>query len=443
MDEIKQIPDVKNKLYKDMNDFWKLSLLSYEGGKKYIEGNITKHSRESSNKYQRRVEQAFNINFTQKFVQILTSFISQGVVRQIDIGEGKDNYLDKIDFFRTAKSFFTRRLEEYLLTGDCLAVADAYENERAFLHNVNVLNIMDWKTNGRGYEYVDVWIGEQVIRYTKDEIKIADIPSYNQATATFKEPKPNAIQMLPIVSANGFLTPMPAYFRDAIYLCRNIFLQMNSIAFQYTENNFAILAHPMRKTFGKTEPADKDYNDFDPHDLSHIVMPDKDSPLPSWITQNTDHLAGNLEFVVQQVKWLMSMLNIYNTESGNLSGDAKSYDYSLMVGVLKEVSKVMQEFEINCWWMMAQYDAKIRNNWEKIVIQYPTEFDVKALKTKLDEFALLFNWDISDTFNKEIRKQVAELYIRNDEKQQAIFKEIDTATEPEGLFEKEGENLEE
>jgi len=435
-------PIIRNEELLENQEDWKLALLSFEGGRKYIKHCLLKHSKEGIRKFERRKRQAYYVNFTDKFINVFLSFIQGSVTRNLDLGpDVSDMYLDKIDLFSSADKFFKRRLTDYMLTGNALVMADAYEGNRAYLHNINILNILDFKVTGAEYEYVDVWLNNKVIRCRPDVIQKTSIENYNKKIPVFTEEIPNSIGRIPIVTANGYLDASPAYFRDAVLVCRNIFEQMNSVAFQYTENAFSIFAHPPRKKNALAEqlepydPADplrisqKDPNDFDPHEMTHITISEREGILPQWISPSTEHLASNLNFILSQIGWLMLVLNIYN-ENKAISGDAKSYDYSLMVGALNDMANVSRDLEMNSWWLLAQYDDRIKNNWDKILIQYPNEFDLKSLKTKLEEIILALSQSISPTLDAQLKKQIAEMYEKNDDILKKIYEEINNYKEP-------------
>lgn len=423
MENVK-IPKVKNIELKRKERFFQLALLTYEGGEDYIRYCLKKHPREKTNHYEYRLEKAFNLNLVSKIIQIFNSFVTKNINRTIELNnpELSDKYLEKIDYYQSLESFLAKKSAENLLTGNAFALADANRDDRAYFHDIDYRQIMDFGTDGKGYTFVDIWLGDWVYRYKPDVILKADIEEYNKDEPKFTKVADNALGIIPLVSFNTMLTPSKPYFGDAVYFNRSIFDHVNNVSVQYHETGFTILMTPPQGV----DPITNKRKEIDPHTLRYIEQSSALSQPPQFIGPPTDHLVNYMSFIEKLIDWFMTSLNIYRERTDTAaSGLAKSYDYSLMAGILASIASAQYNFEMNCWKMLANYDERIKANIDGIKLFYSMDFDIESLKDKLDEWNEVLTMSISELFDKYIQKKVVSSYVEDETERKAMFDEID------------------
>jgi hypothetical protein len=105
------------------------------------------------------------------------------------------------------------------------------------------------------------------------------------------------------------------------------------------------------------------------------------------------------------------------------SGIAKAYDLHDMNQNISQKSKNMESGENKIYKLLEDYFG------ENIVVEWPTEFDIRTINEELAEAATIKNINIpSETFTKEYFKGLAQRLIKDEKILRKIFSEIDKYT---------------
>jgi hypothetical protein len=414
--------EIKNEYLKKRNAYFKLALSSYFGGEDYIETQIVQHRRESAEGFLKRKKISFNINIVSKVVDVLSSFIIKN--RSVGFGSLNENiylpYKTRIDYYQSIDAFMKKKIAEYLLTGDAFAVIDSGEGKRAYLHDVNVLNLLDWKTGWEGYESADIALGEEAVRLSKTEIRQTKLDRYNENTGWKRELNP--IGQMPFVSLTPRLDPERIYLADAVFTNRAIFNHFSSVSNQLWGTGFAILAAPKQPNDPKTNKP----RTLDPEVMNYFEIPAYGGmtvPEPKFIEPSLAHISVYQDFILMMIDNLLFSINVYRDKNSVASGISKSYDYSLMTAFLQQTAYEFQEFEKDIWRVLALYDTQLDT--DEITVKYGTDFDLKETGDRLNEYLQLLTLGIGGEFDRAIKKRVASDYITNEDELNKINEQIE------------------
>jgi len=414
--------EIKNEYLRKRNAYFKLALSSYNGGEDYIETQIVKHLRESSDGFIKRKKISFNINVVAKVVDVISSFIIQN--RNVSFGNLDPKvympYKTRIDYYQSIDAFMKKKIAEYLLTGDAFAVVDAAKDKRAYLHDVNVLSLLDWKTGEGGYESVDIALGNEAVRLRKDLIHKTRLENYGKEKGWSKIP--NSTAVLPFISLTSRLDPERIYLADAVRTNSAIFNHFSSVSNQLWGTGFAILAAPKQPNDPKTNKP----RTFDPETANYFEIPGYGGmtvPEPKFIEPSLAHISVYKDFILTLIDYLLFSINVYRDKNSDASGISKSYDYSLMTRFLQQTAYEFEEFEKEIWRVLGVFDTALKT--EEITVKYGTDFDLKEAGDHLTEYLQLLTLGVGGGFDRAIKKRVASEYITNEEELKAINIEIE------------------
>ncbi len=409
--------ELRNKFLKENRRYFELAFETYVGGWSYIAKYLVKWTGEEDSHYLKRLDIAHNINIIDKIINILTSFILGGVERKIDLDpEVRDIYLKSIDLEQSLDEFLERKIAEYLLMDNAFTYVDAFENDRAYCHDINYLDLFDFKKELGRLSFVDIQLGDMVYRITAEDYKHTTRDKYfttKDKQPSWSNPVANKIKVIPLVRVNAKLDVNTPYFRDAVYDQKAIFNHYNSIDQQLLDTGNTILGIPGNQST------------FNPQ-TSRVLKFQPSSPvLPQFIGPPTEHLDFYLKYIQHIRDELLNSLNIYresNTDN-QASGLSKSYDYSIMANFLVKLSGKIERFEKDIWQMIAKYDSRV--NPEKIEVLYSRDFDLRSLADQLDNVLRVSSLQISETLSKEMEKKLASRFVENPDTLKKIWEEID------------------
>jgi len=409
----------KNDFLKSYRDYCETALLSFKGGPDFIDRFLLQHARETPLHYTKRREFSFYLNYVEKIVNVLSGFIIRGVSRsfgKIPV-EVSNLYTEAIDFYSPLDSFIQDKIADHLLTGNAFALVDSIigSGARAFVHSVNYTNIVDFSLENGAISSITVSVAPGKVL----EITPALYRYLNDEGERTGPDKKNALGLVPFVAINKKIDAPAAFFRDAISTNKAIFNHFNNINQQLFDSGFGILAVPGVGSDKPIDPTTLSFVEFNP------MFPDM---LPRYIMPDLSHLEFYASYIDRIIDKMLSSLNIYRSEDKATSGLSKSYDYSMMSSTLSKLSLTMQKFEVNMWSMLSKFDSRLKP--EEIAIQYPREFDISTLKEDLDNVLTLMSLQISNTFDKALKKRIVSKQIDDAVLKKEIEAEIEADTGP-------------
>jgi hypothetical protein len=159
---------------------------------------------------------------------------------------------------------------------------------------------------------------------------------------------------------------------------------------------------------------------------------------PEFISPDASQAQFVLTMIEKQVKQLYATFGLQGEtgeETKAQSGVAKAYDFDKLNKLLASKADNLEKVENKLVELFGQW---VNVNGITAEISYPEEFDVKSLADEIAVAQELTLLDISQTFTKEIEKQVVLKALPKAEEKtvNAIFKEIDTKVEPDDEAEK-------
>ena len=169
---------------------------------------------------------------------------------------------------------------------------------------------------------------------------------------------------------------------------------------------------------------------------SIIEMPeDMDANLKPYIIQpsgqNLDGIMKCIHNKIEAIDRIAHMGSVRATESKIASGIALQTEFQLLNARLSEKADHLENAEDNIWYFFAKWQNK---TWDG-KIDYPDTFDIRDWASDIQLLQTAKASGIkSDTFTKEIDKQIASAVIDDDDTINTINSEIDTATTTIGQF---------
>lgn len=411
---------LKNPFLSKYRSYFELAFQTYLGGKDYINQQLVQHLGEEVTHYQKRLDLAHNINVIDKIINILSSFVVGNVDRVIELEDDvRKEYETMIDLEQSLEEFLERKVADFLLMDNAFTFVDS-DGSRAYCHDLNYLDLYDFKRDMGRIEYLDIAFDEKVVRISKDRFQFTTEEKYFEDKGPkFNDEKDNELGILPFVSVNAKLDVRTAYFRDAVYIQKAVFNHYGNISQQLLDTGNTILAIPGSDAGSNSAKMNMQ--------TSRVIRFMPSSPvLPHYISPDTSHLEFYLKYIIHIIEQLLNSLNIYRESNGNsqTSGLSKSYDYSIMANFLSKLAGKMERFERDMWDMIAKYDSRVKP--EKIEVKYRKDFDLKTLAEQLDNVLRISSLQISETLSKEMEKKLAARFVENDDTLKQIYKEIDS-----------------
>jgi hypothetical protein len=167
-----------------------------------------------------------------------------------------------------------------------------------------------------------------------------------------------------------------------------------------------------------------------------IEMPDNLEPsLKPYILQpsgqNLDSVLKTISMKVDAINRLSHVGAVRSTSERVVSGVALRTEFQLLNARLSEKANLMQLAEEQIWRLYALWQDKVFDG----KIMYPESFDLRDWATDLEVLQQAKASNIkSDTFIKELDKQIARTVIEDDETLSQIDEEIDQSTTRLGEF---------
>ena len=450
---------------------WEFYIRSYLGGNDYKNGYyLHRYILESPEEYDARVRHTPLDNHCKNVVQIYTSFLWR-VPPTRDYGN-LDNDPQLLSFIKDAdldgRSFNTVMREVQMnasIYGNCWVVVDkpqtnaktkAEELEQDIRPYVSIYtpeNVVNWNysraSSGRFYlDYLviveDINAERAILKvFTEETISTYEVEEYEKEVKTggsrLIEEIPNPIGVIPAVNVynlRGHKRPIGiSDLSDVAHLQQSIYNDYSE-----KEQLIRLANHPsLVKTPNVEASAGAGSIIEIPEDLDAQLRPYIIQPSG----QNLDGIMKCIHNKVDAIDRITHMGSVRATGSQIASGIALQTEFQLLNARLSEKADYLENAEEHIWSLFAQWLNKDFDG----TINYPDTFDIRDWANDMQYLQMANASGVkSETFNKELDKQIADAVIDNDEAIKTINDEIDSARTVIGQFrttEVEGQTVEE
>lgn len=438
---------------------WEFYIRSYLGGNDYKNGYyLHRYVLESPEEYDQRVRHTPLDNHCKNVVQIYTSFLWR-VPPSRDYGD-LDNEPQLTSFIQDAdldgRSFDSVMREVQMnasIYGNCWVVVDKPQSNaktraeelaqdiRPYISIYTPENIVNWNyaRSASGRFYLDLLVIVEDINseraiikvFTEETITTYSVEEYDKehsdGEVKLLEEIVNPIGTIPAVNVYNLRgNKRPIGISD---LSDVAFLQQ-SIYNDYSEKEQLIRLsnHPsLVKTPNVEASAGAGAIIEIPEDLDASLKPYIIQPSG----QNLDGIMKCIQNKVDAIDRITHMGSVRATGTQIASGIALQTEFQLLNARLSEKADYLENAEEQIWSLFAKWLDKQWNG----TVNYPDTFDIRDWANDLQYLQMAKASGIkSETFNKEIDKQIAEAVIDDNETMKTINEEIDAVRTVRGQF---------
>ena len=449
----------KHDLWNAQIDNWEFYIRSYLGGNDYQNGMyLHRYILETAEDYQSRIRHTPVDNHCKNVVQIYTSFLWR-VAPTRDYGS-LDGDLQLQSFINDAdldgRSFNTVMREVQMnssIYGNCWVIIDKPQSNantraeelaqdiRPYISIYTPENVVNWnyKRSASGRFYLDLLVLVEDINseraivkvFTEEMISTYEVEEYEQKHSEGKvrlvEEIPNPIGKIPAVNVYNLRgNKRPIGISDLA----DVAPLQQSIYNDYSEKEqlIRLANHPsLVKTPNVEASAGAGAIIEIPEDLEASLKPYIIQPSG----QNLDGIMKCIQTKVDAIDRITHMGSVRATGSQIASGIALQTEFQLLNARLSEKADYLENAEEQIWSLFALWQDK---QWDGSV-NYPDTFDIRDWANDLQFLQMAKASGIkSETFNKEIDKQISEAVIDNNETIKTINDEIDASRTTIGQF---------
>ena len=467
----KEFLQSKHDLWHSNISNWEFYLRSYLGGIDYKNGYyLHRYILETPEEYDARVRHTPVDNHCKNVVQIYTSFLWR-VPPTRDYGD-LDGDLQLASFLEDAdldgRNFNTIMREVQMnasIYGNCWVIVDKPQSNaktraeelaqdiRPYVSIYTPENVVNWnyRRSASGRFYLDMLVVVEDINadraiikvFTEESIMTYEFEDYIEEY-TDKKPRlieeiPNPIGTIPAVNVynlRGAKRPIRiSDLADVAYLQQSIYNDYSE-----KEQLIRLANHPsLVKTPNVEASAGAGAIIEVPEDLDASLKPYIIQPSG----QNLDGIMKCIQNKVDAIDRITHMGSVRATGNQIASGIALQTEFQLLNARLSEKADYLENAEEQIWGLFAKWQDKEWNG----KVNYPDTFDIRDWANDLQYLQMAKASGIkSETFNKELDKQIAEAVIDDSEMMKTINDEIDSARTVRGQFtttEVEGQTVEE
>jgi len=441
-----------------MND-WNFHVRSYLGGQDYENGYfLNRYILETEEEYLKRTEFTPLDNHCRNVIQIYSSFLFRvPPTRNFGSLTGDpqlEQFLMDADFDgRNYNNIIREAQINASIYGTCWLIVDKplsnaktraeelSQDIRPYISLYTPENITNWNyeraSNGRYYltsltvvedmigkdAIVKVWSMEDVCTYRIEDYTV----NYSTKKPVLIDEQPNALGKIPAVCLYNQRTSKKGIgisdLSDVAELQKSIYNDYSEI-----EQLIRLSNHP---SLVKTPNVEASAGAG-----SIIEMPeDLDANLKPYIiqpsSQSLESIMKTINTKVQAIDRITHMGAVRGTEKTVNSGIALQTEFQLLNARLSEKADYLQNaeeqiFDLYAMWQGTVFDGEII---------YPDSFDLRDYASDLQFLQMAKASGVqSDTFIKEVDKQIAKAVVDDDEKVATIEAEIDAKARPLGQF---------
>ena len=449
----------KHQLYKDNITNWEFYIRSYLGGNDYRNGYyLHRYILETPEEYELRVRHTPIDNHCRNVIQIYSSFLWR-VPPSRDYGSltgdpQLEAFLTDADLDGRSFNSVMRDLQiNASIYGNCWAIVDKpqvntktraeelQQDIRPYLSIYTPENIVNWNysraLSGKFFLNLlvvieDINTERAIIKvFTPEDISTFEVKNYmreySKQDIRLLDEVINPLNRIPAVN----LYNQKSHKRGiGISDLSDIAEMQKSIYNDYSEKEqlIRLANHP---SLVKTPNVEASAGAG-----SIIEMPeDMDANLKPYIIQPSgQNLEGIMKCIhnkIEAIDRIAHMGSVRATESKIASGVALQTEFQLLNARLSEKADHLENVEDNIWNLFALWQNK---TWDG-VIDYPDTFDIRDWASDLQFLQTAKASGVkSESFAKEIDKQIVSAVIDNDEVINTINNEIDSATTAIGQF---------
>jgi len=445
--------------YEEKFNDWNFHLRSYLGGQDYQNGyHLNRYVLETDEEYLKRASNTPVDNHCKNVVQIYSSFLFR-VPPTRDYGSltgdaQLESFINDADLDGRSFNNIIREMQvNASVYGTCWAILDKpktvtntraeelQQDIRPYLSIYTPENVLNWKyerlNNGRFYltsltlledlinddAIIKVWTLEDICTYRINEFK----KEYAVTKPILLDEVPNALGEIPAVCLYNQKSQRRGIgisdLNDVAELQQSIYNDYSEI-----EQVIRLSNHP---SLVKTPNVEASAGAG-----SIIEMPeDLDANLKPYIiqpsSQSLDAIMNNINMKVEAINRITHMGAVRSTTNGVQSGIALQTEFQLLNARLSEKADYLENAEEHIWRLFAKWQNKVFDG----EIIYPESFDLRDFASDLDYLQKAKASGVqSETFKKEIDKQIARAVVDDDDVIRAIDNEIDAKVSPIGQF---------
>ena len=461
----------KHKHYDEKFNDWHFHLMSYLGGQDYQNGYLlNRYILETDEEYLKRAENTPVDNHCKNVVQIYTSFLFrvpptrdygtltgdpqlQSFVQDADLdGRSFDNVIREMQMNAS-------------IYGTCWAVLDkpAVQSQtraeelqldiRPYINLYTPENVMNWNfqrsINGKyiltsltlledlhnDVATIRVWTPEDITTYMVEDFT----KGYSSSKPILKDEMINELGKIPAVILYNQKSQRRAIgisdLNDVAELQKGIYNDYSEIEqLIRLSNHPSLVKTPEVEASAGAGSIIEMPSDMEPNLKPYLIQPS---------SQSLDGIMNNIRMKVEAINRITHMGAVRATETRIQSGIALQTEFQLLNARLSEKADYLQNAEEQIWKIFAEWQGKEFDG----EIIYPDSFNLRDYASDLQFLQMAKASGVeSDTFLKEIDKQIARAVVDDDEKIATIDNEIMSKTEAIGRFateEIEGEEIEE
>jgi len=459
----------RHKHYQEKISDWAFHYRSYTGGQDYQNGFLlNRYVLETDEEYMKRAENTAIDNHCKNVVQIYSSFLFRvPPTRNYGALDGdpavgsftKDADLDGRSFNNVIKEMQINAS----IYGTCWAIIDKpriitktraeelQQDIRPYISLYTPENVINWNyerlANGRfyltsltlveeateDYAIIKVWSLEDISTFVVEDFN----KPYAEGKVKLIDEIPNVLGEIPAVVLYNQKSQRRSIgisdLNDVAELQKAIYNDYSEI-----EQLVRLSNHP---SLVKTPNVEASAGAG-----SIIEMPeDLDASLKPYIiqpsSQSLDAIMNTIQMKIDAINRITHMGAVRNTKSQISSGVALRTEFELLNARLAEKADYLQNTEEQIWSLFAKWQNKVFDG----EIIYPETFDIRDYSSDLEYLQKAKASGVkSNTFLKEIDKQIARAVVDDDEQIKTIDNEIESSAVAIGQFdtpEIEGEEV--
>jgi len=461
----------RHKHYEEKFKDWHFHLMSYLGGQDYQDGyQLNRYILETDEEYIKRAENTPIDNHCKNVVQIYSSFLFR-VAPTRDYGSlagdpQLDSFINDADLDGRSFDNVIREMQvNASIYGTCWGIIDkpAVQTQtraeeiqldiRPYMSIYTPENVLNWNyersMNGK-YVLTELTLLENLfddvatIRvWNLEDISTYQIKDFNKGYSTDKpmliDEMPNQLGKIPAVVLYNQKSQRRGVgisdLNDVAELQKAIYNDYSEI-----EQLIRLSNHPsLVKTPNVEASAGAGSIIEMPEDLDASLKPYLIQPS----SQSLDGIMSNINMKVEAINRITHMGAVRATQDRVQSGIALQTEFQLLNARLSEKADYLQNAEEQIWKLFAEW----QNTTFDGEIIYPDSFNLRDYASDLQFLqAAKASGVPSDSFAKEVDKQIARAVVDDDEKISTIDDEIDAKAAPIGQFSTptiEGEEIEE
>ena len=449
----------KHKHYEEKFQDWHFHLMSYLGGQDYQNGyQLNRYILETDEEYLKRAENTPIDNHCKNVVQIYSSFLFRvPPTRNYGSMNGDEqlrSFLDDADLDGRSFNNVIREMQvNAAIYGTCWAILDkpAVQTQtraeelqldiRPYISLYTPENVLNWNferaINGR---YVltsltlleDLYDDKATIRvWTSEDISTYKVKDFTKGYSTSKprliNEMPNMLGKVPAVILYNQKSQRRGIgisdLNDVAELQKSIYNDYSEIEqLIRLSNHPSLVKTPNVEASAGAGSIIEMPEDLEPNLKPYLIQPS---------SQSLDGIMNNINMKVEAINRITHMGAVRATQDRVQSGIALQTEFQLLNARLSEKADYLQNAEEQIWKLFAEWQGKEFDG----EIIYPDSFNLRDYASDLQFLQQAKASCVqSDSFLKEVDKQIARAVVDDDEKINTIDSEIDAKAVNIGQF---------